>query len=73
MLTELEDLQRVLVKLYFYTVHKYDIPSEKPDNALTRRVLDFLDQDGEETLFLLYYAGHGRNGSQYDEGTLWYA
>ncbi|KAH7399937.1 hypothetical protein BKA64DRAFT_469653 [Cadophora sp. MPI-SDFR-AT-0126] len=70
-LTELEDLERVLVNLYFYNVQKYDIPSEKPDSALTRRVLDFLDLDGEETLFILYYAGHGRNGSQYDEGPLW--
>ncbi len=73
LLTELEDLEHVFVDLYLYNVHKYDIPSKKPDNALTRRVLDFLDQDGDEKLFILYYAGHGRSGAHSDQGTLWYA
>jgi len=70
---ELRDLERVFTDLYFYNVHKYDIPSEKPDKALTRRVLDFLDQDGDETLFILYYAGHGKSGSHLSDGPLWYA
>lgn len=66
-------LQHVFTDLYSYNVHQYDIPSEKPDKALTRRVLDFLDQDGDETLFIVYYAGHGRNGTHSAEGPLWFA
>ncbi|KAE8448946.1 hypothetical protein EG329_008742 [Mollisiaceae sp. DMI_Dod_QoI] len=71
--TELKDLQHVFEDLYHYAVELYDIPSQKPDKALTRRVLDFLDQDGAEALFILYYAGHGRIGVHSNEGPTWFA
>ena len=57
---ELKGLQHVLEDLYHYQVQIYEIPSDKPDKALTRWVLDFLGQDSEETLYILYYAGHAR-------------
>jgi hypothetical protein len=71
--TELKALEHVLTDLYHFEVHTYSIPSEKPDKALKRRVLDFLDQDGPETLFILYYAGHARLSLQANEGPIWSA
>lgn len=72
-LAELKDLQHVFTDLYHYNVRLYDIPSHKPDKALTRRVLDFLEDDREETLFVLYYAGHGKTNQQSNEGAIWFA
>lgn len=66
--SELKDLQHVFEDLYHYAVDIYEIPSQKPDKALTRRVLEFLDQDGDETLLILYYAGHGKTSAQSNEG-----
>jgi hypothetical protein len=70
---ELKGLQHVLEDLYHYQVQIYEIPSDKPDKALTRRVLDFLDQDSEETLYILYYAGHARTSMLANEAPIWYA
>lgn len=70
---ELKDLQHVFTDLYHFEVETYDIPSHRPNNALSRRVLDFLENDREETLFILYYAGHGKTNPQSNEGPVWFA
>jgi hypothetical protein len=36
-------------------------------------VLDFLENDKEETLFILYYAGHGKANPQSNKGAVWFA
>jgi hypothetical protein len=72
-LAELRDLHHVFTDLYHFEVETYDIPSHKPNNALSRRVLDFLENDKEETLFILYYAGHGKASPQSNEGAVWFA
>ncbi|KAH7395585.1 hypothetical protein BKA64DRAFT_745783 [Cadophora sp. MPI-SDFR-AT-0126] len=71
--TELEDLRHVFSDLFNYGVDVFHIPSEKPDKALKRRVFDFLEHDGEETLLILYYAGHARTSFQANEAPMWIA
>lgn len=71
--TELNDLEHVFEDLFKYGVATFEIPSEKPDKALKRRVFDFLDHDGDETLLILYYAGHARTSLQNNEAPFWFA
>ena len=70
---EVEKLQNVFNDLYHYDVEVYQIPSVKPDKALKRRILEFLDGDGEETLLILYYAGHAKKSLQLNEAPIWLA
>lgn len=70
---EVEELQNVFNDLYHYDVEVYQIPSVKPDKALKRRMLEFLDEDREETLLILYYAGHARKSLQSNEAPMWVA
>ncbi|KAH7370074.1 hypothetical protein BKA65DRAFT_487637 [Rhexocercosporidium sp. MPI-PUGE-AT-0058] len=71
--TELKDLGHVFADLFHYGVDVFDIPSEKPDKALKRRVFDFLENDADETLLILYYAGHARSSIQANEAPIWIA
>ncbi|KAL2072072.1 hypothetical protein VTL71DRAFT_11415 [Oculimacula yallundae] len=71
--TELKDLGQVFGDLFHYGVDMFDIPSEKPDKALKRRVFDFLENDGEDTLLILYYAGHAKLSVQANEAPVWVA
>jgi hypothetical protein len=70
---EIEPLKRLFKERYYFGVDEYKIPSIKPDPALTRRVLDFLDYDNKDTLLILYYGGHARPALQSNEGSLWVA
>jgi len=72
-LAELKDLHHVFTDLFHFEVETYDIPSYKPNNALSCRVLDFLENDKEETLFILYYAGYGKANPQSNKGAVWFA
>jgi hypothetical protein len=71
--TELNALDHVFADLYHYEVQTYSIPSEKPDKAIKRRILDFLEHDGLETLLILYYAGHAISSVQVNEAPIWFA
>jgi hypothetical protein len=70
---EVTDLQKVFEDLYHYEVKLYRIPSVKPDKALKRRMLEFLDSDREDTLLILYYAGHAKKSPQSNEAPIWLA
>ncbi|TVY39388.1 hypothetical protein LSUB1_G004327 [Lachnellula subtilissima] len=70
---EIERLRCVLKNTYQYSVESYEIPSRKPDAALKRRVLEFLDDDAEDILMIVYYGGHARRGNQTSAGPLWVA
>lgn len=58
--TESNDLQLVFQDLYHYQVESYKIPDERPDTALKRRLLKFLENDAKDTLLIVYYAGHAK-------------
>lgn len=61
MLPELEDLMLCLRESYNYETEVFAIPSENAQLALTVKVADLITRhDSEETLFIVYYAGHAR-------------
>lgn len=70
---EIRRLRCVLENKYHYDVRTYEIPSRKPDIAIKGQVLEFLKDDDEDTLMIVYYGGHARRGDQTSEGPLWLA
>ena len=70
---EVSELQHVFEDLYHYKVQAWAIPSTKPDKELKRRMLKFLENDGEGILLILYYAGHARKSPQLNEAPIWFA
>jgi hypothetical protein len=59
--TEIKDLGRMFRDTYHFDTQTWLIPSGKQRySALFQKVLSFLtENDGDETLFILYYGGHG--------------
>ncbi|KAI0191447.1 hypothetical protein EV127DRAFT_480388 [Xylaria flabelliformis] len=45
--------------LYNYEVWHFEIPSKKPHLALTSQLLELAERDSSETLFVIWYDGHG--------------
>ncbi|KAG4439647.1 hypothetical protein IFR05_004844 [Cadophora sp. M221] len=70
--SELKDLGQVFSGLFRYDVDVFEIPNEKPDKALSRRVIDFLENDSDQALFIVYYGGHAKP-SQTNGAPIWYA
>lgn len=71
--TEINDLRHVFEDMYHYHVQDYEIPDERPDSSLSRRVLDFLEKDDQDTLFIVYYTGHAQRSLQTNEAPTWFA
>ncbi|KAB5570481.1 hypothetical protein GE09DRAFT_1103449 [Coniochaeta sp. 2T2.1] len=58
---ELEDLEKCLRDDYNYETEVFPIPSDNAQLALTVKVADMITKhDSEDTLFIVYYAGHAR-------------
>jgi hypothetical protein len=70
--SEIAELGKVFSKMYKFQVERYYIPNLKPDRALKRRMIEFLEYESKDTLFIVYYAGHARRGLQSNEGSLWF-
>ena len=70
---EVAELQHVFEDLYHYQVQTYQIPNVKPDKEMKRRMLEFLDNDRDDTLLILYYAGHAKKSSLLNETPIWFA
>ncbi|KUJ23891.1 uncharacterized protein LY89DRAFT_776104 [Mollisia scopiformis] len=71
---EVGPLRSLLKDKYNFDVEEYRIPSVKtPDKALKSRVIDFLDADEDDTLFIFYYAGHARRALDANNSTMWCA
>jgi hypothetical protein len=70
---EIKPLKRLFKERYYFGVEEYKIPSIKPDPALTRRVMEFTDYYGKETLLIIYYGGHAQPALQSNGGSLWVA
>jgi Caspase domain len=70
---EVTELQNLFEDLYHYEVQVYQIPNVKPDKELKRRMLQFLENDHEDTLLILYYGGHARKSPQSNEAPIWFA
>ena len=48
----------VFCELYRYEVSVYLILSYRPDCALNRRVIQFVEEALQDSLLIFYYAGH---------------
>ena len=70
---EIKALRHVFEDMYGFHCQTYKIPDRQPEKALMRVVLDFLEQDNDNTLYIAYYAGHARRPLLSNEATLWYA
>jgi Caspase domain len=74
--TEVQELKHVFQHIYNYSVETYDIPSVMPQRTLNRRIQEFLKYDernGDETLLIVYYAGHASRVPDSNEPPLWFA
>lgn len=56
--TEIQKLDRTLRSHYNFTTHVHYIPSEDPEEYLTRAILQFRKGKGPRDLLMLYYGGH---------------
>ena len=57
---EIAELKDTFDKIYHYEVEHWKIPSNRSHNSLNRRLTNFIDDyEGEDTLLILYYGGHG--------------
>ncbi|KAF5984484.1 hypothetical protein FCOIX_2611 [Fusarium coicis] len=57
---ELNELQRVLHRLYGFTTDKFLIPTQNSHRKLNHKVLGFVEEhENEDTLLIVYYGGHG--------------
>ncbi|KAI0160506.1 hypothetical protein GGR57DRAFT_519374 [Xylariaceae sp. FL1272] len=48
----------VFEQLYKYEVSTFEIPIQKPHSALIKRLLELVEADSPETLFVIWYDGH---------------
>ena len=75
-LSEIQELKHVFQDIYSYNVETYDIPNARPQRALNQRIQEFLKYDemnGNETLLIVYYAGHARRVYDSNEPPIWFA
>jgi hypothetical protein len=71
---EINQLQRVFSKLYRFEIHEYKIRGEKPSRDTQSKVATFLrDNDSNDHLLILYYAGHAMPSRQGSEAPIWAA
>ncbi|KAI1264946.1 hypothetical protein F5Y18DRAFT_436375 [Xylariaceae sp. FL1019] len=55
----IEHYSWVFEHLYNYQVSAFEIPSQKPHRALLKRLAQLVEADSPETLFIIWYDGHG--------------
>ncbi|CZR67057.1 uncharacterized protein PAC_16956 [Phialocephala subalpina] len=70
---EMHRLEYVFSSLYRFNVQRFKIPRKTAGKATTARILSFLEEDGPETLFVVYYAGHARLSHRSSEPPIWSA
>ncbi|KAI0552902.1 hypothetical protein F4679DRAFT_532823 [Xylaria curta] len=57
--------------LYKYEVWQFEIPTRKPHIALTSQLLELAKKDSPETLFVIWYDGHGREHQDRKGSPMW--
>lgn len=58
-----------VLKAFKFQVKEYAIPSEKPHQSLNGRLQEFLEEDNDRTLLIVYYSGHALTGR--DRNHIW--
>ncbi|KAL8767261.1 MAG: hypothetical protein Q9209_006187 [Squamulea sp. 1 TL-2023] len=56
---EVRKLRNLLQNRFYFTAEIWDIPSDDPEDELTREILRFRKGKKRDSLIILYYAGHG--------------
>lgn len=70
---EIRRLAYVFSNLYEFTVHEFRIPRKTPGRSTTSRITSLLESESQETLFIVYYAGHAGLGAQVNDPPIWAA
>lgn len=70
---EINALGHVFSDLYHYEVSIYAVPSHQSDRAFKRRVLDFVENDRQDTLLIFYYAGYAFLNPARNDSPVWKA
>lgn len=70
---EMHRLEYVFTNLYRFDVQSFKIPRKTAGKATTLRIGSFLEDDGRDTLFVVYYAGHARLSHRSSEPPIWSA
>jgi hypothetical protein len=74
--SEIRELKHVFEDIYNYNVEAYDIPNAMSHRTLNQRIQEFLKYDeknGDQTLLIVYYAGHARKVHDSNEPPIWFA
>jgi len=71
--TDINGLRYVFRELYHFEVTTFEIPSLKPNMAVHKCIMNFLDNDSKDTLRIVYYGGHGRGAQLSTEPSIWFA
>ncbi|KAJ2985215.1 hypothetical protein NUW58_g118 [Xylaria curta] len=56
----LHDYETMFTRLYNYDVWRFKIPKKKPRTALANELARLAEKDSPQTLFVIWYDGHGR-------------
>jgi hypothetical protein len=69
---ELRSLDKVLTERYNFKTHTWLIPSKGSHRALMGEVLQLVkEHESRNTLFIVYYAGHGKINPSRQSTWLW--
>jgi hypothetical protein len=70
---DIRELGQVFSRIYRFHVHEFRIPRKTPGKATIAKVSTFLENDRQDSLLIVYYAGHGRLSHQTNEPPIWAA
>ncbi|KAJ3578855.1 hypothetical protein NPX13_g1712 [Xylaria arbuscula] len=65
--------QETFEYLYKYDVRRFRIPKKKPYLALNKQLLDLAEWDSPDTLFIVWYDGHGSEHEDRRGSPIWYS
>lgn len=69
--SEIRELGTIFEKSYNYEVERWLIPREKPATRIHTKIGEFLENDGTDTLLIVYYAGHAIQDIQQGGSPIW--
>jgi hypothetical protein len=70
---EIQRLGHAFSNLYGFEVHEFGSPRKTPGKATTTSVSTFLENDRQDSLLIVCYAGHSRLNKQTNEPPIWAA
>jgi len=63
--SKVKRLQDIFERRFHYTTDTYEIPSEKSETGLQKKIADFAHEYNQpNNLMILYYSGHAYTGKE---------